>query len=266
MRRRIEFIVGLAMSLMVTILICLEALHFVDLIEHYLPESVTGWITPKHNFILLLVDFLIMGTAWVEYRYALRKGLSRIVGAKPKAQNPKYEIKFDYLPASPLDNGWVWAYPKIDGKLTVGFPPPESPGAHGLAMTAPYEHAIERTIPPIARKCDELELSIQYGNDAQFYVYANVTSRDGAKHESHWLNIRPGSSEPTQDPSYSKEFVVPVTAQLLGDGWMRMCLRLPLIVASCSGNKGWIFDSADRIRLRGCISVSPIKFFSSAEN
>ena len=136
-------------------------------------------------------------------------------------------------------------------------PPPESPGAHGLAMTAPYEHAIERTVPPIARKCDELELSIQYGSDAQFYVYANVTSRDGAKHESHWLNIRPGSSEPTQDPSYSKEFVVPVTAQLLGDGSMRLRLRLPLIVAACSGNKGWIFDSADRIRLRGCISVSP---------
>ena len=46
---------------------------------------------------------------------------------------------------------------------------------------------------------------------------------------------------------------------------MRMRLRLPAIVAACSRNKGWIFDSADRIRLRGCISVSPIRFFSSAD-
>src|ERR1017187_9036293 len=99
MRRKIEFIVGLAMALVVTILICLQALHYFDLIEHYLPESVTGWITPKHNFILLLVDLVIMGTAWLEYRYSLRKGLSRTVDAKPPAQNPKYEIKFDYLPA-----------------------------------------------------------------------------------------------------------------------------------------------------------------------
>jgi hypothetical protein len=255
MRLRIESIVGSGIVLVATILIGLDALHYFDLIEHYLPLSVLAWINPEYNLVLLLVGWLLGGAAWAEHRHALRKSHSAAVDAKPPAQIAKYEIRFDYLPASPLGNGWTWAYRnrKASSAPILKAPPAETPGANGLAMVAPYEHAIEHSIPAVERVCDELELAVKYQDDAKLYVLVNVTSRDGSQRESHWLNIQPGDSSPTQDSSYSKEYIVPVAPQLLGDGWMRMRLRLPALVNACSGEKGWIFDSAERIRLRGCI-------------
>ena len=264
MRLRIELIVGVGIVLIATILIGLDALHYFDLVDKYLPPSVVAWINPEHNLVLLLVGWLLAAAAWAECRHALRNIPSAAVDAKPPAQITKYEIGFRYLPASPLDNGWVWAYrnKKTSAGVTFSAPPSESPGAEGLAMVVPYEHAIDHVLPPAARTSDELELSVKYGDDALFYVLVNVTSRDGYQHESHWLNIRPGASSPTRDSSYSKEYIVPVAPQLLGDGWMRMRLRLPALVNACSGEGGWIFDSAERIRLRGCISISSINFYA----
>jgi hypothetical protein len=267
MRLRIEFIVGVGIVLVATILNGLLTLHFFDLIDHYLPRSVLAWINLEHNFVLFLVGWVLGGAAWVEYRHALRKSHSVAVDAKPPAQIAKYEIRFDYLPASPLGNGWTWAYRDSKASSAPIFKAPlaETPGANGLAMVAPFKHAIEHSIPAVVKICDELELAVKYQDDAKLYVFVNVTSRDGSQRESHWLNIQPGDSSPTQDSSYSKEYIVPVAPHLLGDGWMRMRLRLPALVNACSGEKGWIFDSAERIRLRGCISVSPIKFYTSVD-
>jgi hypothetical protein len=267
MRRRIEFIVGLGIVVVATILNGLNALHYFDLIDHYLPRSVLEWVNPEHNFVLFLVGWLLGGAAWIEYRYALRKSHSAAVDAKPPAQIEKFEIRFNYLPASPLDNGWSWAYGKSKVNTTPIFkaPPAETSGANGLAMVVPFEHAIDHSIPAVEKVCDELELYVKYQDDAKFYVLVNVTSRDGSQRESHWLNIQPGDSSPTQDASYSKEYIVRVSPQLLPDGWMIMRLRLPALVNACSGEKGWIFDSSERIRLRGCISVSPIKFYTSVD-
>jgi len=172
-----------------------------------------------------------------------------------------YEIVFGYLPSSPLSNGWKLAYRDTEAEPTFASPS-DVPGACGLSMDVKHKYAIDYELPQRTQLANELELAIKYDADAMFYIIVNVTSRDGSQRDYGWLNIRLGNAPSRQHKDYPKEFVVFVTAERLGNGWVRMRLRLPEIVRAAMGSRGWVYDSVKAIRLRGCISVSPIKFFS----
>jgi len=55
-----------------------------------------------------------------------------------------------------------------------------------------------------------------------------------------------------------------VIPEPLLDGWVKMQLHLPELVAAAMGKAGWVYDHVKAVQLRGCISVSPIKLFSTS--
>ena len=73
MRLAIQMFVGLGIAMISTLLTCLEAVHFFDLIEQHIPDWIKPMISPEHNLILFGVGWLLAAAAWVEYRHALRK-------------------------------------------------------------------------------------------------------------------------------------------------------------------------------------------------
>jgi hypothetical protein len=182
------------------------------------------------------------------------------IDARPLELAGLYEIVFGYLPGSPLDNGWTITYK--DPEAMPSFSSPSDPaGVHGLSMQVKEKCAIHFNLPQQAQSADEIELAIKYDDGAMFHVIVNVTSHDGSQRDFGQIKILLGNAPPRHHKDYPKEHLVYVTPERLGNGWVRMRLRLPEIVRAAMGSQGWVYDSVQKIQLRGCISVSPIKFF-----
>jgi len=186
------------------------------------------------------------------------------IDARPINRSEVYEIGFRYLPSSPLANGWEVVYQDADAR--PAFTSPEAPGVGGLTMDVKKRYAIHyNDLPQRAQSVDEIELAIKYGEDAMFHIIVNVTSRDGSQRDFGHIKILLGNAPPRQHKDYPKEYLVYVTPERLSNGWVRMQLRLPEIVTAAMGIQGWVYDSVQTIQLRGCISVSPIKFFGKGD-
>jgi hypothetical protein len=174
-----------------------------------------------------------------------------------------YEINCEYLPISPLERGWRVGYQDSDAKPE--FRAPEEPGIGGLALVVDQKYKIVHDVPrEHASLANELVLAIQYGKGAMFWIEVNVTSRDGfSQRDCHIIKILVGDSPPRDVKEYPKEHLVWVVPDPLPNGWVNLRLRLPEIVAKALGSRGYVYESVKSIQLRGCISVSPIKFLSS---
>jgi len=183
------------------------------------------------------------------------------IDARPVKRSEVYEIAFRYLPGSPLSNGWKVAYQDEGAKPS--FTSPDVPGVGGLSMDVTGKYAIKYDLPSKAQVADELELAIRYGEGAMFHVTVNVASRDGSQIDYGQIMIMIGDAPPQQHKEYPKEYLVWVTPEPSRNGWVKIQLRLPELVAAAMGKAGWVYDHVGAVQLRGCISVSPIKLFST---
>lgn len=94
-----------------------------------------------------------------------------------------YEIRFDYLPASPLMNGWV---KPVEGDLNPLFHSAEKfPG--GLFMQADGKvFAMDFQIPERARGEYRIQFDGEFRRDAVFYAEVEVVKTSGET-ENWWL-------------------------------------------------------------------------------
>jgi hypothetical protein len=169
-----------------------------------------------------------------------------------------------------LDRGWKIAYQDA-GARPFFRAPLEPPGIGGLKLEVDKQYSIHHNVPPdCAALADELELAIKYGTSesimtmAMFWAEVNVTSRDGVSQaDCYKLKILIGEKPPEQHKDYPKEYLVWVMPDSLQNGWVGLRLRLPDIVAKAVGSRGYVYESVKAVQLRGCISISPIKFLSS---
>lgn len=220
--------------------------------------------------LIVLFTVCILGGGVAHY-FAVRLGRKpqtsngpAAIDVRPVTMTEVYELAFGYLPGRPLDNGWAIAYK--DPEAVPSFSSPSDPaGVRGLSMLVKGKYAIHYNLPQQAQSADEIDLAIKYDAEAMFHVIVNVTSHDGSHKDFGQLKILLGTAPPRQHEDYPKEYLVSVTPQRLRNGWVRMRLRLPEIVTAAMGSRGWVYDSVQKIQLRGCISVSPIKFFSPSK-
>lgn len=174
-----------------------------------------------------------------------------------------YEINGKYLPGLPTDNGWKFVYG--EEKQPSFIAPQDADGIGGIELFCPYKtYKIEYLVPePYASLTDELELNIKYGRDAMFWVVVNVTSGDGvSQKDCRLLKIVVGKGSPYELKDYPKEHVVSVMPDPLQNGWVGFRLRLPDLVAAAVARLGYVYRSIKAVQIRGCISISPIKFLS----
>ena len=83
-----------------------------------------------------------------------------------------------------------------------------------------------------------------------------------------WVNFRHGNKRPDvstvipKDPRALPEVTFWLKAKVLDGGWMLFTVPLREVVAKAIGDQGLIWASVWAIRLRGSLSITPIKFGS----
>lgn len=238
-----------------------------------LTGGVILWILPRLTKGLSWwqkLGLVIVATSFGAVTYvvgrSVRKSVSQqdSIDVRPINSIEIYQIGFDYLPASPLANGWRVAYQDPEAKPS--FTSPEISGDGGLSMDVRKKYAIRYSTPSEAQFANEMELAIKYGDGAMFHVIVSVTSRDHSQTDYGEIKIKVGNAPPEHHKDYPKEHVVYVTPEPMQNGWLKMRVPIPKIVSAAMGEAGWVYESMRAVQLRGCISVSPIKFFGKVDN
>jgi hypothetical protein len=132
-------------------------------------------------------------------------------------------------------------------------------------MVTEKKYAIDYILPEELRQVDALDLSIKFGEHGRFYLQTWVTSRDGTETEYRWIQVLIGTKPPMQHKCFLEEYLVWVTPEKrLQDGWVVLRLHPQELLTKAVGAYPFLYHSVRTVRLRGCISVSPIKLISSS--
>jgi hypothetical protein len=159
-----------------------------------------------------------------------------------------------------------WKISDQDKGVTPSFATPtEDPGAGGLSIQVDGKYAIEYAVPAHLTLADRLKLAIRYTPSTMFFTGLFVTSKDKSQGDWRWIKYYIGDKPPEQTHGYPKEHTVWVRPQHLANGWVSLDLNLPEIVREAIGGEGWVYNSIKAIRLRGSVSISPIKFYAASE-
>jgi len=180
------------------------------------------------------------------------------------------ELRFDYLPDSPLKNNWTLCYgdpEKVHFTLATNAPEKGSLSAH-----TSIDYSIEYEIPKeIGELSDGLRLSIRFKgeNDTMFWTEVEMANVDGSKWEKRWIKHYKGNKPSRQvDKPYDDEWERWMSGIELTNGWSDFLISLKDAVKETWGNDGWVFKGLTKISIRGNISISPIKIlkFTPPEN
>jgi hypothetical protein len=180
---------------------------------------------------------------------------------------PIYTIAFDYLPTSPLEEGWKQSY-NADGVAEYGSDP-DIPGSLRIRILK-SEVAIHYDLPPHARLANHVEYTIKMTNSTMIFTRLIVTSRDGKntrnvdfKYYYGDLNAAPTWPNPNPGRDANKwipEQVLHWPAELLPGEKLHFKIDLRQAVSLALGSQGWVLKSVEGFRLRSNLSISPIVF------
>jgi len=179
-----------------------------------------------------------------------------------------HTISFDYLPLSPLENGWVQAY-NADGAAKFGSDP-DIPGSLRMKILK-SEVAIEHNMPPHAMLADHFKFTAKYTNSANrtmIFTRLTVGTKDGSnlkmvdiKHCYGELRSEPTVPNPSPGRDFNKwlsEQTLYWPAEVLSGGRLEFNIDLQGAVNLSLGSQGWEFKSIESVRLRGNLSISPL--------
>jgi hypothetical protein len=161
--------------------------------------------------------------------------------------NPN-EIRFDFLPSSPLENGWV-KVSKTDVTPTFSIP---AQGAMSM-KTGGQVFAMDYLIPQSAKNSSYVSFQGRFDQGAIFYTEVEVSNAGSSQVEYWWFaHVLGGKSLAPKKESDSewKFYVFP------GDG-KTFDFDLKQEVAQVLSGK--TYRGISRIRLRGDISLWPIQ-------
>lgn len=170
-------------------------------------------------------------------------------------------IGFDYLPASPTNNGWKVGYPKrhpipADAAWMAA---PNSPTAGGMTMElSDVIFAMDYNIPANAALSTRFICDFKFSNTAMLFIQVKLATRDESDKRTGWLKFELGIGQPHFNKEYT-EWVLPISPQASGNGWYHLDLPLVDSVARTWEREGWCLIGLLTIRLRGHLRISPIK-------
>jgi hypothetical protein len=163
---------------------------------------------------------------------------------------PIHTITFEYLPTSPLESGqWKKAYGKQEAIFERDS---DIPG--GLKMRQQMaSYAMDYRLPQYATLANHIEFTAKYISDAAVYAEVEVRGEDGLHPDVFWFAHLIGNKPPEYLEQYHEwQFhLSPRDDRFLVD--LREEVRLSL------GRNGLIFVGVKQIKVRGNISISPLK-------
>jgi hypothetical protein len=173
---------------------------------------------------------------------------------------PRDEIRFDYLPDSPMNHGWKQGYSSnpipadATWKAATDFP-----GGMSMALSD-LGCAIDYTIGRSAVLSKRIVCDFKFSNTAMIWVRVKLATRDNSKTEQGFIKFLLGSGQPVFVPRY-KEWELPIDPPSLGSGWHHLDIDLIDAVNRTWGQNGWQLSELVTIRVRGDLSISPIKLY-----
>src|SRR5713101_5342637 len=168
---------------------------------------------------------------------------------KKLASNP-YEVRFDYLPASPLENGWT-KVSSTDVTPTFSIP---AQGAMSM-KTGGRVFAMDYLIPQSAKGSTHVSFQARFEQGAIFYTEIEVSNSLGSSEVENWwfAHVLGGKSlTPKKEPDKEWRFHV-----FPSDGKTQFDFDLRQEVAQVLSGKS--YRGISRIRVRGDISLWPIQ-------
>jgi hypothetical protein len=159
-----------------------------------------------------------------------------------------HQVRFDYLPESPLENGWN----KVsDEDCTPKFQKARQfPG--GLCMQVDGKiFAMDYHVPLNLNRARRLKFGCEFRREAKFYTKISVR-KNPSEVEDWWFQHAPGDKAPVEAPHHEWVFsIAPI------DGKTTFEIDLEKEVAQVL--PGRTFDGLKSIRLRGDICLSRIR-------
>jgi hypothetical protein len=163
---------------------------------------------------------------------------------------PIHTITFDYLPTSPLQSGqWTRGYGQEeplferDGGIAGGI---------RMHQVTPI-YAMDYRLPQYATLANHIDFTAKFISDAIVYAEVEVVSEDGSHSDVFWFAHVIGHKAPLFLPQY-REWKFHISPRR-----DRFLLDLREEVRASVGPKGLVLSEVRRIRIRGNISISPIK-------
>lgn len=188
----------------------------------------------------------------------------------PPAVKHVHTVRFEYLPASPLQNGWIQAYEE-GGTAEFGSDP-DLIGSLRMRVTKGVV-AIHHDLPPHARRANRIEFRARYSTTTMIFTMLTVGTRDGSAQRKVFVKYYYGElmaspTWPNPNPGRNAEAWLPEQtlhwpADVFDDGCLGFRLPLDEVVKVLLGSQGWVFKSIEGIRLRGDLSISPIDLQST---
>lgn len=175
------------------------------------------------------------------------------------------EIRFDYLPDPLTKHGWKLAYGVEPDAGTYGTPK-DAPVFGSLSINTAIIYALDHHIPPMV--CDGASFEAQYSDTTMLFSEVGLRSRDGSLFARRWIKYYVSSSGDKEMRSevtagYPNEFTLWWPATALPNRWVSLNISLPEAVRQTWGKQGWTYDSFLTFRIRGSVSISPIRITSS---
>ncbi len=211
------------------------------------------------------VDWVIIFTIFVFSSGLL--SLPLVIARRCKAVEALHLIDFDYLPISPLERGWTHAY-LPDGAADFNVDTTIT-GSLRVGVTNSV-FAMDHMIPLHATLSNRLEFIAKYTDSTMIFTGVDVASKDGSQRRRVWIKYYYGEKRADQTwptvqsnpDKYLPEQTVWLPARVLEGGKLAFEIDFPDVVKLAIGDQGWVYKSIWKVRLRGSLSISPLKLGS----
>ena len=194
--------------------------------------AVALWIGHSVVALAILIAFASMTVVatieralqyWRWIPAAAREMRAMPIASSTKGDIPQEEIRFDYLPDSPIAHGWKQGYAKnpvpSDAIWKMG-----ADGSMLMELSNIY-CAIDYRIPERAALSTRLVCDFRFLQGAMLFVLVGLITRDGSKNREGFIKYELGRGRPYYTEEYN-EWVFPIDPPSLGNGWHRIDISL----------------------------------------
>jgi len=111
---------------------------------------------------------------------------------------------------------------------------------------------------------------VQYSDTTMVFTEIGLKSKDGSLFVRKWVKYCVSSSDSriraAVTEGYPNEYTLWWPATALPHRWLAFDLSLPKVVSHTWGKHGWVYESLEAIRIRGSLSISPIRLIYSGKS
>jgi predicted nucleotide-binding protein len=175
------------------------------------------------------------------------------------------EIRFDYLPDPLTKHGWKPAYKEqLEPEPGAYSSPTDAPVSGCLSIKTALTYALDYRLPPTV--CDGLQFEAQYSDATMLFTELVLKSRDGSLSARKWIKFYVSSGgggiRGVVTDGYPNEYTLWWPATALPQRWVSLNISLTEAVRQTWGKQGWTYESLATFRIRGPLSISPIRITS----